>query len=84
MVLSISIPEGMERLLAEQAAVRGQSVETYAADLIRKGVNGGRSFSEILAPFREQIATSDIQDVELDAIFESARNEAYHAKQGQE
>lgn len=82
MVLSISIPDGMERLLAEQAALRGLSVESYAADLIRKGVNGGRTFAEILAPFREQVAASGIQDAELDNLFESARNEVFDAKQG--
>ena len=82
MVLSISIPDGMERLLAEQAALRGLSVESYAVDLIRKGVNGGRTFAEILVPFREQVASSEIQDAELDDLFESARNEVYNAKQG--
>jgi len=81
MVLSISIPDGMERLLAEQATLRGLSVESYAADLIRKGISGGRSFDEILAPFREQVASSEIQDAELDGLFESARNEVYDAKQ---
>jgi len=81
MVLSISIPEGIERLLAEQAALRGLSVESYAADLIRKGISGGRSFDEILAPFREQVASSEIQDAELDGLFESARNEVYDDKQ---
>ncbi len=83
MVLSISIPDGMERLLAEQAALRGLSVESYAVDLIRKGISGGRSFDEILAPFREQVASSEIQDAELDGLFESARNEVYDAKQRQ-
>jgi len=83
MVLSISIPDGMERLLAEQAALRGLSVESYAADLIRKGISGGRSFDEILAPFREQVASSEIQDAELDGLFELARNEVYDAKQRQ-
>ena len=83
MVLSISIPDAMERLLAEQAALRGLSVESYAADLIRKGMSGGRSFDEILAPFREQVASSEIQDAELDGLFELARNEVYDAKQRQ-
>jgi len=83
MVLSISIPDGMERLLAEQAALRRLSVESYAADLIRKGISGGRSFDEILAPFREQVASSEIQDAELDGLFELARNEVYDAKQRQ-
>ena len=82
MVISVNIPDSTERLLAEQAALRGLSVESYAADLIRKGVNGGRTFAEILAPFREQVASSEIQDAELDGLFESARNDVYNAKQG--
>ncbi len=83
MVLSTSIPDAVERLLADQDALRGLSVESYAADLIRKGVSGGRSFAEILAPFREQVASSEIRDAELDGLFESARNEVNDAEQGQ-
>ena len=83
MVISVNIPDGTERILAEQAAMRGQSVESYAAELIRKGVVAGRTFAEILAPFREQVASSDIQDAELDGLFETARDEVYDAKQGQ-
>ena len=83
MVISINIPDGTERILAEQAAMRGQSVESYAAELIRKGVIGGRTFAEILAPFREQIASSEIHDAELDNLFEAARNDVHDAKQGQ-
>ena len=68
--------------LADEATSRGLSVEPYAAELIRRGVYGGRSFAEILAPFREQVASSEIQDAELDGLFESARNKVYDAKQG--
>ena len=83
MVISINIPDGTERILAEHAAMRGQSVESYAAELIRKGVIGGRTFAEILAPFREQIVSSEIHDAELDNLFEAARNDVHDAKQGQ-
>ena len=83
MVISINIPDGTERILAEQAAMRGQSVESYAAELIRKGVIGGRTFAEILAPVREQIASSEIHNAELDNLFEAARNDVHDAKQGQ-
>lgn len=82
MVISVNIPDGTERILAEQAALRGQSVETYAAELIRRGVIGGRTFAEILAPFREEVANSGIQDTELDCILESARDEVHEAKLG--
>lgn len=80
MVISINIPDGTERKLAEQAALRGQSVENYAAELIRRGVIGGRTFAEILAPFREQVASSGIQDSELDCLLENARDEVHEAK----
>ncbi|MEY2613980.1 MAG: hypothetical protein RL069_2792, partial [Planctomycetota bacterium] len=40
MVISVNIPDGTEQILAKQAALRGQSVESYAAELIRKGVIG--------------------------------------------
>ena len=83
-VISINIPDGTQRILAEQAALRGQSVESYAAELIRKGVIGGRTFAEILAPFREQVASSDIPDTERDELFEAARNEVHDANQGRQ
>ena len=84
MVISVNIPDGTEQILAKQAALRGQSVESYAAELIRKGVIGSRSFAEILAPFREQIAGTQITDAELENVFEDARNESHAANQGQE
>jgi hypothetical protein len=84
MVISVNIPEVTEQILAEQAILRGQSVESYAAELIRKGVIGSRSFAGILAPFREQNDVTQINDSELDNVFEDARNEVHTAKQGQE
>ena len=60
MVISVNIPVETERIFAEQAAMRGMSVESYAAELIRRSVIGGRTFAEILAPFRQQVASSDI------------------------
>ena len=83
-VISINIPDGTQQILEEQAALRGQSVESYAAELIRKGVIGGRTFAEILAPFREQVANSEIPDAELDELFEAARNEVHDANQGRQ
>ncbi len=82
MVINVNIPDGTDRMLAEQAAMRGQSVESYAAELIRKGVSGSRSFAEILAPFRDQVNSSGIQNSELDGLFESVRDEVHEAKQG--
>jgi len=73
----------MRIILAEQAAEREQSVESYAAQLIRKGITGSRTFTEILAPLREEVASSEIPDAELDELFEAARNDVHSAKQGQ-
>ena len=83
MVISLNFSDGTEKMLSEQAASRGQSVEDYAAELIRKGVSGGKSFAEILAPFRKQVADSGISDSELNELFDTARTEAHEAKQGQ-
>ena len=82
MVISVNISEGTKQMLAQQAAMRGQSIESYAAELIRKGVVGGRSFAEILAPFREEISNAQIHDDELDRVVGEARNEVHSAKQG--
>ena len=84
MVISVNISDGTEQKLAEQAALRGQSVESYAAELIRKGVVGNRTFAEILAPFREQVTNSELPDSDLDSLFEEARNDVHAAKQGEE
>jgi plasmid stability protein len=84
MVISVNISEGTKQMLAQQAAMRGQSIESYAAELIRKGVVGGRSFAEILAPFREEIASIQIPDTELNNVLEEARNEVHAAKQEHE
>jgi hypothetical protein len=83
MVINVHVSDRTVQMLAEQAARRGQSVESYAAELIRNGVIGSRTFSEILAPFREQIARSGISEAELDDLFEAARNDAHASKQGQ-
>ena len=63
--------------------MRGQLLESYAAELIRKGVIGSRTWAEISAPFREQTASSEIPDSELDSLFEEARNDVHAANQGQ-
>jgi plasmid stability protein len=83
MVISLNFSDGTEKILSEQAALRGQSIEDYAAELIRKGVTTGKTFAEILAPFRKLVAESGISDPELDDLFETARNEVHEAKQGQ-
>jgi len=73
----------MRIILPEQAAKREQSVELYAAQLIRKGITGSRTFTKILAPFREEVASSEIPDAELDELFKAARNDVDSDKQGQ-
>ncbi len=76
-------PEATQQLLAERAAERGQTVESYAAELIQRSIAGSRSFAEILAPFRDEVAKSNMPDRELDELFEAARNEAFAAKQAE-
>jgi hypothetical protein len=76
MVISVEVPKSSEAKLIEEAARQGKSVETYAAELLQRAVEGQRSFAEILAPFRNQVTESCMDDASLDGLLESARNAA--------
>ena len=82
MVLRLNIPSGTEKYLVEQAAAHGQTVQIYATALICKAVSGSRTFAEILAPFREEVNRFELSDMELAAIFETARDELQASKRG--
>ena len=76
MVISIEIPKSSEVKLIEEASRQGKSIESYAAELLQKAVEGNRSLAEILAPFRSDVAACGADDESLDKMFSSARNAA--------
>ena len=79
MMRTIEIPlsEDLLRLLDEKARIAGLAREAYIRAVLSKDVSSEPSISEILARFRDQVASSGIGDNELDRLFSQAREEAY-------
>lgn len=75
MVINISLPEETEQKILERAARKGQSVESFVGELIRRGVEQPPSMDEILAPFRAQVAESGLSDQQITELFTTARDE---------
>jgi hypothetical protein len=78
--IELPIPEELLRLVDERARTAGLPREAYIREVLSKDVTGDPSLSEILAPFREQVAGSGIGDDELDRVFSQARDESYRAR----
>ena len=74
------IPEQLLRLVDERAETAGLPREAYIRAVLSKDVRSAPSISEILAPFRDQVAGSGIGDEELDHLFEQARKESYRER----
>jgi plasmid stability protein len=82
MILTIELPEVVERQLAERAGHEGKTVETLARELIEKAIAPEKTLDEILAPFREEFAQSGMTEAEWDVLIEEAREEVWQEKQG--
>lgn len=78
--IELPIPEELLRLVDERAQSAGLKREAYIRAVLSKDVTGEPSISEILAPFRDQVAGSGISDEELDRFFAEARAEAYRER----
>ncbi len=76
------VPEDTIRLLDARLRQTGGDRAGYLRDLLDRTLHTP-SLNEVLAPFRAQVAVSGIGDEELDALFEEAREEAYHERKGQ-
>ena len=84
MTLTITLPESVEKRLAEQAAKDGKTVEALASELIEKAVTPAkeRTLAEIMAPFAQEFAESGMTEEEFDALIEEAREEVWQEKHG--
>ncbi len=77
MTITISLPPEVEESVKSQAAKDGLPLEDYVESLVeeatrrRKRIDllAGKSFDEILAPFRRNVEESGMSDEELDALF---------------
>lgn len=75
--IELPIPEELLRLVDESARTAGAPRKAYIRAVLSKDVRSEPSISEILAPFRDQVAGSGIGDEELDRLFSQAREESY-------
>jgi len=78
--IELTISEELLRLVDERAQTAGLRREAYIHAVLSKDVNGEASVSDILAPFRDQVAGSGTSDEELDRLFSEAREESYRER----
>ena len=79
-VLEVAIPEDLVDLLDIRAGQAGMKREDYISDLLRRNLRVPRTLDEILAPLREQVRASGIDDQELMRLFQAARDDAAAAR----
>lgn len=70
--VTLELEPEVESLLEKRARAEGCDVKGYVEKLVERDVNRGRTFDEILAPFRDAVERSGISDLELDTLFTEA------------
>ena len=78
--IEIPLPEELLRLVDEKAHSTGLERADYIRAVLSKEVAGEPSISEILAPFRDQVANNGISDEELNRLFSETREESYRER----
>ena len=78
--IEIPLPEELLRLVDEKAHSTGLERDDYIRAVLSKEVAGEPSISEILAPFRDQVANNGISDEELNRLFCETREESYRER----
>jgi hypothetical protein len=78
--IELPIPEELLRLVDERAHTAGLPREANIRAVLSKDVGGEPCISEILAPFRNQVAGSGMSDKALDDLFSQAREEWYRER----
>ncbi len=81
MSITIDLAPETERKLAERATANGKDLAGYVNWLIEKDLSQPVSLTEILAPFRREVAASGMTDDELEQLFRDARQEVRQEKQ---
>ena len=78
--IEIPIPDELLKLIDLQARRAGVQREEYIRAVLSRDVETGVSLSDVLAPFRAEVAASGVSDEELDSLFARARNESNREK----
>ena len=76
MTLSITLSPAAEAKLREKAAVNGEPLDSYATALLEQAATTP-TIDEVLAPFRKQVAESNMSDQQLDEFLEDIREKTY-------
>jgi hypothetical protein len=80
MTLIIPISPDIERKLNDRAAAEGKDAVTIAREALEEKPQGPRTLDEVLAPFRQQVADSGMNDNQLDEFYEELRDEAWQQR----
>ena len=75
-----SLPEELLQLVDERAQSTGLDRATYIRAVLSKDVAGEPSLGEILSRFRSQVASSGINDEDLESLLLEAREESYRER----
>lgn len=76
--IEIPIPDDLLHQIDLQAQRAGVDRGEYIRAVLSRGLNP--SLSDVLAPFRADVAASGITDEELERLFSSARDEVRRQK----
>jgi hypothetical protein len=74
------VPDETLRLLDERVRQQGGDRAEYIRQLLDKDLRSP-SLTELLAPFREQVVESGLDEEELDQLFTEAREEVFLEQQ---
>jgi hypothetical protein len=74
--IAVPIPDELAARLDQRASSAGLERDQYLLALLSRDLSGPRTFDEILSGFRKEVSASGVSDRELDALFESARQDA--------
>ena len=78
--IELPLPEELLLLVDERAENAGLAREAYIYTVLLRVVSAKPTVSEIVAPFRSQVADSSITDEDLDRLFSQARDESHRER----
>jgi len=79
-IIEIPVSDELLELIDQRASNAGLARAEYIRAVLSKDAKRQPSIDDILAPFRDQVAASGIDDDELDSLFARARASSYDAK----
>lgn len=78
------LPPGTKKAIEELSRSKGKSAEEYLRMLIEAEILSEQTFSEILAPIRQNFRESGMSEEQLEALFEDAREKVHREESASE